>query len=256
MRKMQNKFIVAVQLLASSCMMSIALAQAPTVADVNAMQPPDICSGRYPLVLAPLYVTIQNDSDADLNIVVPRAYRSYVRSNPDRTEPIAPTVVTHNNNLGQNVSVVLPQDYSNSDEIPEMEDQQPLSERLCLQDIKRMEDQTLYAHSKYTFRIRRADFPAHLFVKFRVAAQEPYGEYEVARWEYAENAQYTQGSVRFYDLSCDVDAAKPRFTIGCTGNNDINHPIININLGHIERPLVPKPLIYGGEPGAGPPSTP
>jgi hypothetical protein len=212
-------------------------------ADIN-QQIQNYCPTR----VAPLLITIQNDTDVDLNIVAPKANQTYVHAESGQSESRTPTIITRNFN-GNIISVVTPQQNNPAPEIPEVEDQQPLSERLCGQDIGAMEDQTLYAHAKYTFTIRRLSFPAHLYLKFRITAEEPYGDYEVARWEYSEEG----GSA---DATCDIEASRLRYTIGCSGNNDITNPIMNINIGHVNRPIVPQLLINGAEPNVGPPSTP
>ena len=218
MHTLRNRFIVKAQLLAGLGILTFPALTA--VAQIPAY-PVDLCPNADNV--APLVITVENDTDVDLNIIAPLAYGSYVRPS-------------------DNVA-------RGPDEAPEIEDQQPLSEHLCYQDIKVMEEQTLYAHKKYIFQIRRSGYPAHLFVKFRMTPEEPYGEYELARWEYAEEG----GAV---DATCNIDAARERFTIGCSGDNNISYPVMNINIGHINRPEVPQPLINGGEPGAGPPSTP
>ncbi len=233
MRKLRHIITTLGQLIAVACLIGFpektiwAQQYQPVYYPSNQIQVPDVCSTRVP----PLIISIQNDSDINLSIIAPVAFKTAITNGPGFPE------------AGEH------EEAAPAAEAPQIENRDPLSERFCPQDIAAMEDQTLYAHDKYTFAIRRTGYPAHLYLKFRMAEQEPFGQYEVARWEYAEEG----GSI---DATCDLEDARLRFTIGCSGDNDITRPEMTINIGHLNRPVVPRPLIYGAEPDAGPPSTP
>ncbi|MFT3742047.1 MAG: hypothetical protein QM752_05150 [Gammaproteobacteria bacterium] len=73
-------------------------------------------------------------------------------------------------------------------------------------------------------------------------------QFPVARWEYTETNDASVG--------CNLAISVSPYTLECSSNNDLAQPVINLNVGHETRPLAPTPLLYGGEIGVGPPTTP
>src|ERR1700694_4145848 len=80
MQKMRNLFMA--QLLTGLCITLFpeftAWAQIPPYS-------PDLC--RNGDSIAPLIITIENDTDVDLNIIAPRAYSTYVRPSENNQPP-------------------------------------------------------------------------------------------------------------------------------------------------------------------------
>lgn len=123
------------------------------------------------------------------------------------------------------------------------------SRNLDRRQVDRLEDRAMYAHTSRTFYIDRLGYPAYLFIGFRVGlTQGDFSGSKIARWEYEENSGVSS--------SCHIESAAAPYTIGCSGDNDLSAPNININIGYTNPIVVPRSLIRGGEPDAGPPSFP
>ncbi len=181
------------------------------------------------LELQPLPVNIQNDADTGLEL---QPLPVNIQNNADTGLELQPLTVNIQNDTDVDIAMST------------------IFDRNLDQDkVDRIEDRVLYAHTTRTFSINRTGYPASLFIGFRIALTQGLNSgLKIARWEYEERS----GS----DASCHIESAADPFTIGCTGDNDLSAPTMNINIGHNAPSVVPRPLINGGEPDAGPPSYP
>lgn len=104
-----------------------------------------------------------------------------------------------------------------------------VQENISPEDVTRLLNTTLYAHTQQSFTLNRTGYPAHIDIIFRVAYTEKgYRGYTIARWEYIEADVKSDACHR-------AEGTKPYF-VGCTGSDAITVPTVDFTIGYQELP--------------------
>jgi hypothetical protein len=99
-------------------------------------------------------------------------------------------------------------------------------------DVKNLSNHTLYAHSQETFTLNRLTYPASINMQFFTAQNE--GRLTIGFWDYIERNNQA--------LVCHDFRSQSPYYIGCSGNNSLETPAVDVNIGGILPVSQPLPI--------------
>jgi len=108
------------------------------------------------------------------------------------------------------------------------------TENISQDDVEKLKVQVLDQHQQHTFSLARTGFPARIFVTFRVTAAEGfYSGWEAGRWQYLEDPAEA--------YVCHIAAGNDPYVIGCSGDNSMTQPIVDLEITFNKSPTGPRP---------------